>query len=261
MSLRWTVLGAGTIAPHAALSPSGHLIESPGGPILVDMGPGTLWRLAAAGVQWPNLAALVISHAHLDHFLDFQAMMFSSRAINHGRTKPLPILTGPGLRGYVQKLEGALGKWVRPKGFELEWIEMRAGKTRLGGLDVHVAPMKHHVTSIGVRFEDAQGRSVAYSGDSARCPELVTLCHKADLAVLECSSPDDDPIGGHMTPKDVAQIAAAAHVKQVALVHRYPSLDGVDVEAAVAAHGYDGAVVAARDGQSFQIGAQEHSHG
>lgn len=251
--LRWTVLGAGTIAPHPERSPSGHLLHAPAGPVLVDMGPGTLWRLARAGVAWSELSAAAISHAHLDHFLDLPAMMFSSRAIDHGRVAPLPVVVHPDLMAYVEKQRAAYGRWFEPGGFEIDWRQVVDESLPLAGLTLTVARLRHHHTSLGMRFVAPDGATVVYSGDTEVCPALIKLCEGADLAVLECCSPDGARIPGHMTPGDVAKVAMEAGVRRVAVVHRYPSLDGVDVAAVIAGHGFDGEVVVAEDGTSLEV--------
>lgn len=263
MTLSWTVLGAGTASPHPERSPSGHLLEAPQGPVLIDMGPGTLWRLSRAGVHWSALRAIFLSHAHLDHLLDLPALMFAARAEAHGRTAPLPIHVGPGLTEHVERLHGALGRWFEPLGFEVQWVTLRRARVEVAGLTVELAPVVHHATSLGMRFEHPDGGVVAYSGDSDLCDSLIELCRGADLAVLECSSAADHKLPGHMTPREVAEVSRRAGAARVALVHRYPELDGVDVAAQVTAHGFAGQVMAAEDGTRFEVGpgGVEHDHG
>ncbi len=259
--LTWTVLGAGTAVAHLERSPSGHLLTSSGGSVLLDMGAGTLPRLLRAGVSWQQLDAICLSHRHLDHFLDLPALLFASRIPGHGRTAPLPIHMGPGMRDWVEGFASLLGRWFEPRGFTIAWHEhctnpqeSRADHfAEIAGLRATFARVAHDKTSIGMRFEAANGAVIAYSGDSDQCDNLLELCRGADLAVLECSSDIDAKIPGHLTPKEVAQIALEAQVGAVALVHMYPELDGVDLVARTAACGYHGPLFVARDGQRFTV--------
>ena len=250
LALSWTVLGAGTAAPHAHRTPSGHLLQTPSTTLLVDMGPGTLWRLAAAGVDWANLDAIVLSHAHLDHTLDLAALMFAANLPGHGRTRPLPIVASPACKAVMDRLGAALERWFVPRGFDVPWILVEQGAVQLGDVSLELAPVVHHPSSLGMRFE-AAGRSIAYSGDSDRCDALVHLARVADLAVLECSTDVGRKVGGHMTPVEVAAVAEEARAGAVALVHMVPELDGVDLEAAVRHHGFRGPVKRCPDGARF----------
>jgi ribonuclease Z len=251
----WVVLGAGTAIPHPERSPSGHLFWAEKGPVLVDMGPGTLWRMAAQGVHLRDLAGLVLTHRHLDHFLDLPALLFASRIPGHGRTAALEVHVGPGMLEHIGRFRDALGTWFEPRGFEVVWVEHDPGegakRVRIGGCDVELRRVQHDATSIALRVHLAAG-TVTYSGDSDDCEGLRALCAGVDVAVLECSSAADAKLEGHLTPREVANIAAEAAVGRVVLVHTYPDLDGVDLEAEVARFGYNGPVAVATDG--FRIG-------
>ena len=252
----WVVLGAGTAIPHSERSPSGHLLRARHGPVLVDMGPGTLWRLAAQGVALRDLEGIVLTHRHLDHFLDLPALLFASRIPGHGRTRPLPIHVGPGMLEHIGPFAEALGHWFEPKGFDVLWTEHAPGEgavaVEVGGTEVELRAVEHDATSIALRVS-LPGGTVAYSGDSDDCSGLRALCDGADVAVLECSSAADAKLPGHLTPREVADIARGARVGRVVLVHMYPQLDGVDLQAEVARFGYDGPVVVATDGFGIRL--------
>jgi ribonuclease BN (tRNA processing enzyme) len=247
--MRWTVLGAGTAAPHPLRSPAGHLLQCHNTTLLIDMGPGTLWRAAAHGVPWTSLDAILLSHRHLDHSLDLPALLFASRLPGHGRARPLPVHFGPGMRAFVAGFEAALGRWMQPLGFHIDWHEHETDHLQIGDVQVALAPVAHDPTSLGMRFTGPAGEVIAYSGDSDVCDALVALCQDADLAVLECSTPDGEKLRGHLSPREVAQVATQARARRVALVHTYPSTDGLDLAAQVAQHGYHGPVTVTRDGE------------
>lgn len=250
---RWTVLGAGTAVAHPTRSASGHLLETEDSKILIDAGSGTLAKLARQNVALADLDAVFISHAHLDHTLDLQALLFAAAIGSHGRSRDLPIFAAPEVRLLFERLELVFGKWVRPKGFDVVWHDVGAGEVSVGATVVHGEPLVHHSSSLGWRFELPGGASVAYSGDSELCEALVALCQGVDLAVLECSTTAARRVSGHLCPPDVAQVARDANATGVALVHRYAELDGVDLAAELAAHGYGGPVAVPEDGASLLV--------
>ena len=45
---------------------------------------------------------------------------------------------------------------------------------------------------LGYRIE-YQDRTLAYSGDAAYAPNLMTLCRNVDVAILDCSFPKNRP--------------------------------------------------------------------
>ena len=60
--MRVTVLGSGTAVPVPDRFPAGYLVEAPGTTVMVDCGPGTLRRLAQAGVGIERLDAVFLTH-------------------------------------------------------------------------------------------------------------------------------------------------------------------------------------------------------
>ncbi len=58
--------------------------------VLMDAGPGTLARLAAAGVSYRDLEYVLVSHLHADHTLDLVTLLQATNAIPEWtRTRPL----------------------------------------------------------------------------------------------------------------------------------------------------------------------------
>jgi ribonuclease BN (tRNA processing enzyme) len=118
----------------------------------------------------------------------------------------------------------------------------RIGDTRITPATVTHAPKLH---CVGYRI-NYQGHVAAYSGDSLYCESLVRLCHEADLAVLDCSFPENQPGAGHLHAGLCGRVAQEAGVNQLILSHFYPIAERFDVRAQ--ARGYfSGKVRMARD--------------
>ena len=83
----------------------------------------------------------------------------------------------------------------------------------------------------------ADGKTLAFSGDTSDCPGVREACRGADLALIECSR--SEPKTGHMTPDDCRSVIADAQPRRYLLTHLPPGLDTGDLPLAE-----DGMVVA-----------------
>lgn len=228
------VLGAGTGIPHPQRSAAGYFLKIGRSRILMDAGSGTIYRLARAGEDYTGITHLFFSHLHPDHVGDLVPFLFAlcNTRIPGGRGI---LVHGPvGLLSHVEKLKAIYGKWIVPPRFEITYREIPTHGAHEEDFDdfrLQTQPMTHSIVCNGHRFTDTvSGRSVAYSGDTDSCENLVTLCRDADLALLESSFPDELKVEGHMVPSEAGQIAERARCRKLVLTHRYPECDGYDLQ-------------------------------
>jgi ribonuclease BN (tRNA processing enzyme) len=239
-----TVLGSGTAIPVPDRFPAGYLVEAAGQRVLVDCGPGSLRRLAQAGVGLEALDAVFLTHYHTDHCADLGPLLFALRSPHYAGRKPLHVFAAPGLERFVRTLT-EVWPWIQPRDYELRLREILPGTLRLGGLQVRALPIRHTAQSLGYRFEDAGG-SAAFSGDADECDELVELARGADVFVCDAAFPDERRTEGHLTPGLAGAHAARAGARKLVLTHFYPECDGCDVVAQARA-AFTGEVAAATD--------------
>ncbi len=121
-----------------------------------------------------------------------------------------------------------------------------------GSVKLETMPMNHGMASIGYRFDDGNGKSFIYSGDTAPCKEIVELAKGGQCLLMECTASDDSPIEGHSTLSQAAEIAKEAGVKTLVLTHIKPENDTTDLDQK-AAKIFDGTVFVARDGMRVTI--------
>lgn len=250
--MRLTILGSGTAVPVADRFPASYLVAAPAGPLLVDCGPGALRRLAQAGGDVRDLAAVLLTHYHTDHCADLAALLFALRSPTYEGRAPLHVYGAPGLARLVEKLTEAW-PWLAPRGYELALHEVAPGRFEAAGAQVNAVPIRHTAQSLGYRIT-ADGGAIAFSGDADECDELVDLARGADVFVCEAATPDGQKLDGHLTPSLAAGYAARAGCRRLVLTHFYPPCEGVDLAAQAAAR-FGGAVELARDLQSFAVGA------
>jgi ribonuclease BN (tRNA processing enzyme) len=93
---------------------------------------------------------------------------------------------------------------------------------RGAGVSVGAFPARHSEESVCLRIE-ADGKVLAYSGDTGDCEGLRAACRGADLALLECAA--RVPKEGHLSPAECEAVAAATAPKRVLLTHIGPGVE------------------------------------
>ena len=175
-----TILGAGTAVPSPRRSPAGYLLRVGGEPLLFDAGPGTLARLAAAGLSYKELRRVFVSHLHSDHVLDLVTLLQASNATpGWTRAEPLELLGCRGLAALVRQVTAAFDG-TAPEGFALQVTELGEERHDLGGWTLETAFTAHTPGSLAFRVE-ADNHAVVYSGDAIESDGLAQLARGADV--------------------------------------------------------------------------------
>jgi ribonuclease Z len=249
-----TVLGAGTAVPSPGRSPAGYLVRAGGSPLLFDLGPGTLARLAMAGVSHRELGRVFISHLHSDHVLDLVTLLQASNATpGWKREAPLELYGCQGLAHLVSQLIAAFDG-TTPETFALRVVELGTERRDLGGFTVETALTAHTETSLAFRVE-AEGQTIVYSGDAIETPALMRLARGADAFVCECSFPRGWRTQDHVTADGAGRMAQAAAAQRLVLSHLYPPAQEADVAGQAQAE-YEGEVLVAVDGTVVNLRAR-----
>jgi ribonuclease BN (tRNA processing enzyme) len=224
-------------------------------PILLDFGPRTLSNLLHAGIDRHAIRHLLFTHYHADHFSDFIPFFFD--AVCHSKfvtVRPgLTIHGPPGTRRLFQAIFRTFPNFSDAP-FPVTLQEVKGRSFSIGETRVTPWPMTHspQQTCLGYRLE-YQGRSVAYSGDAAPSPHLISLCRNVDLAILDCSFASSQPGGGHMHAGQCGQVAQEAGVKRLVLSHFYQAADRSNV-VAQARKFFSGPIIKAKDLLTVQVG-------
>ena len=245
-----TVVGSGTVVPRPERRQSCVVVRTDGGETLVfDLGAGAVRGMAATGLDPFATDRVFFTHFHPDHTLDAANLLF---AMNYGtaepRTRPLPV-TGPEpFESFWASIMDVWGEWMAG-GFPIRTRELPHtcdSPLELDGCRLTWAPAVHRPESIAYRLDGEAGAFV-YTGDTEYSPSVVDLARGAHTLLIECSTPDDAPVPGHLTPSGVARTAHEAGVGRVVLTHLYPAVDDGRLPEAVE-RGFDGEVLLAHDG-------------
>ena len=252
MGMSVTVLGSGTCVPSARRSSPAILIRGEDKLLLLDIGSGTLRRLAETGTSINDIDLIFLSHFHPDHCADLVPFLFASKyAFGEPRNKELHLAGGPGLRDLLNGLQKAFGRWIAPEGYPF-YLHEAKGTIPFGNFSLKTLPLTHSESSMGLRIESPEGKTIVYSGDTDYCKNIVHLGNNADLLILECSLPDGMKVEGHLTPSFSGRIARESHGKRLLLTHFYPPCDEQDLAREVAKE-FAGEIILAEDLMKIEV--------
>ncbi len=244
--MKLTILGSGTNV-HPTRAAAGYLVETDH-LLLFDFGPRTLKNLMQAGVNRHKIRHILFSHFHADHFADFVHFFFD--AVFHSKfIGKRPDLTIIGPRGtkklfsiMLKNFPGFSAARFKTTIREVKDQTFMIGKTRITARTVEHSRRLH---CLGYRIEYGK-KTLAYSGDSMYCKNLIELCWMADVAVLDCSFPVNKPGPNHLHAGDCGCVAQEAGVKRLILSHFYPIAERYDVQRQAARH-FKGRITKGRD--------------
>ncbi len=279
--LAFTFLGSG--APPVSLRRAGpaHLVEAGGAKVLVDCGSGVSQRLVAAGHAGAQIDALIVTHEHSDHLVDFYQLIVSSW--HQGRNRPWRVLAPEpalaNMRGQYEAfareraLRIAFEKRPDATGLEVVFEELQQVPVAgLGDLAVEAFLVDHKPVepAFGLSLS-ANGSRIVFSGDTRLTPSLERVAEGCDLLVCEVFIDSQMPVTAgvrsaqtvasvqsyHMTPAVVAGLAARAGVKTVALTHLVPpGADTAALFAEIRAGGYAGPLIVGEDLMRLELPAR-----
>ena len=277
-------LGTGGPRPDAERGSACTVLEVGGKYLYFDTGRGVVRSTAQKGIPFKDVAALFLTHHHVDHIGELPDFMISSWLAGR-RGAPLPAFGPPGTatiyrvlmeQVYDKDLEFRTeGEKVFGKFDHAEFREVRTGPVaEVAGCRVSCEEMTHghglpfgqaflsRWTCLGYRIE-AEGKVVTISGDSVMSEALLRLARGSDLHVQCCYMAASDLTEPHFKrvsqytlacSDTVGKIAAAAGVKKLVLTHfRHMAADklaeiGRDVRA-----DFSGEVFLARDLDEFRV--------
>jgi len=223
------IIGSGTGIPSLRRSSPGLLILSDRTVLLIDSGPGTLRKMLEVGITYRDVDILLYTHLHPDHTADLVPTLFVCKYGDLPREKDLFCMGGPEFKVFFKNLEKLYGSWIEAQSYCLTVKEISKKPLLFRDLRIISKPMDHISGSLGYRIEFKDGKSIAVSGDTDYCQNIIDLAFEVDLLVLECSFPDEKKEAGHLTPSLAGRIALESRCKRLLLTHLYPICDQFDI--------------------------------
>lgn len=249
--LKVQILGSGGPGYNPQRAEASVLIRAGDADLLVDMGNGTAAALDKAGVRVNALAALMMTHHHIDHDQEFAPLLVKTLLGPQGPAVIGPsgtkILTDFVTGFYKEDIAYRRSNGGRTGAVPLPSVREVHGGERfdLLGMVVTTAAVKHTTETVAYRF-DLNGKSVVVSGDLYYSESLAVLAQNADLLIIDSGGvavvgraagggqaarnggPANRQVansGGastersHSTAEELVKMVADARVKTVVLTH------------------------------------------
>ncbi|RRO15706.1 MBL fold metallo-hydrolase [Saccharopolyspora rhizosphaerae] len=256
--MKLTVLGCSGSIPGPDSPASGYLLESGSTRIALDLGNGTLGAMQRVLDPF-DLDALFFSHLHPDHCADFGALTV------HRRYRPSPPYDPRARRLLVHAPDDAPERLAalyaptaaeRPETDLSDVFDFRALGTEpvtVGPFTVRAVEVAHLCPTWGFRVE-AEGRVLAYTGDTGPCGRLTELAAGAHVLLAEASweHHEDAPTNIHLSGRQAAEVAKTAAAERLLLTHLVPWTDHEAIEAEAKAT-FDGATELVRPGATYEV--------
>jgi ribonuclease BN (tRNA processing enzyme) len=246
-----TVLGSSGTWPPAGGATCGYLLSHEGAHVWLDAGTGTFARLQEH-IDVEDLAAIVISHGHPDHFVDVIPCFYARHYGKLGAPN-LPFYSPEGFVELARLLVSEGPRDVMAEAYDFRTVG-HGDTFEVGPLSFSVFEMTHvGVHAMGYRIE-ADGVVLAYTGDSGPCNALVDMARGADVLLAEATYQNHQTLlPFHMSAAQAAEHASAAGVSRLVLTHLTPGLDP-EVSRAEAAAVFDGEVDVAESRMQIKVG-------
>lgn len=190
--------------------------------ILIDCGASSLIGLKKLEIDRNAITAIVVTHFHADHFGGIPFFILDAQLFSK-RRNPLTIVGPVGIETWYERvMETAFpGSSSASRKFDLNLVEIAPEETiDLEGMRVSAFQALHGPPGgpyISVRIE-AEGRTVAYSGDTEWTPALISASQDADLFIAEAYF-RDKPIVTHLSLNTIEAHLDDLRPKRLILTH------------------------------------------
>jgi len=173
----------------------------------VDPGTGALLNTYRVGLDPTKVRAVLVSHAHPDHYGDAEVMV---EAMTSGATRRRGALIAP--RSVLRGNE-VCGPSISPyhRKAPAEVIEVSPGaRFKLGECEGEAIRVVHtDPDAVGFRFHFPQG-DICYTSDTEYFEGLADECKGAKMLILAVLRPRGDPCVGHLASDEAVKVLKRA---------------------------------------------------
>jgi len=232
--MRVRFLGSGDAFGSGGRFNTCFLVETAAGAFLIDCGASSLIAMRKFAVDPNRIHTVFVSHLHGDHFGGLPFLLLDGQFYSR-RTAPLTLVGPP---GFAERLRQAMevffpGSSAVARKFATEIREIGAGETLVvNGIGVTPYLVEHAcgAPAFALRIA-AEGKVIAYSGDTQWTESLVAAGRGADLLIAEALF-FERQIKYHLDYATLKANLARIGARRVVLTHMGPDMLGRRAEVA-----------------------------
>jgi ribonuclease BN (tRNA processing enzyme) len=229
--MKLTVLGGSAAGPNPGQGCSGYLVESGTTRLVVDLGAGTFPELRRHA-DYRQLDAVVVSHGHLDHFLDILTLRYALAYNPVAADRRLPLWLPPGGLALLTRLAESIaddpdtGEFLSV--FDVNQYDPVAPLT-VGELELQFHPTVHYVRCWAIRISNRVDGDLFYTADTGPAANLAAVAKDSYVVVAEGTdrgrSQEPFESRGHLTPAEAGALARDARASVLVLSHLWAEDD------------------------------------
>jgi ribonuclease BN (tRNA processing enzyme) len=225
--MKVTVLGGAAAGGNTGSGCSGYLIQSNDTNLVVDLGPGTLPELRKH-CDFRSINAIVITHWHVDHYLDLAAFRFAAAYNPHPIDHKVLLFMPPDTTDLLRRFGSALPQDERDFAFfdDIFLIREFDPGTLLNvfSFECEFHPTRHFIPCWAIRITDDSGMRLGYSADTGPGVGLEAFFDGVDTLIAESTDLHRDPDAGepgHLTAVEAGTLARNCGVQTLILTHMW----------------------------------------
>jgi ribonuclease BN (tRNA processing enzyme) len=222
--MKLTVIGSSDAFGSGGKLQTCFHVRHRGGQFLIDCGATSLTGLFRQGVDPNNISTIFLTHLHGDHFGGLVWVLIHALHVAR-RTSPLTVVGPAGTEARFTAAAEALfpASTTTERRFDMIFRSHREGVT-LEADGVRVTPfLVSHPSgapAYALRFE-ADGKTLAFSGDTEWVENLIAAADGADLYITECFA-FEAPARYHLNWRTIEGNLDRLNARAVLLTHLGP---------------------------------------
>jgi ribonuclease BN (tRNA processing enzyme) len=190
----------------------------------IDPGPGALVRAAQLGVNPRENTAVLVSHAHINHCNDLNAVI--SAMTHNGLDKKGVLITSNLVVNGDENEWPYLTKYHQ--GLVERVIVVKPGqKVGVEDFEIHALATNHNIENIGFKFFTPQF-VLTYTSDTGYSQELLMQYGKSDIVVLNVQNPSGVKNKYQLSSDDAVKIIKKAKPRLAIITHFGNKMISVD---------------------------------
>ncbi len=224
--MRLTVIGCGDAFGSGGRFNTCFMIETRERTVLLDCGASSLVALKARKIDLNAIDGVILSHLHGDHFGALPFFLLESQ-FHSRREGALTILGPPGTR---ERLDAACEVFFPRSSANVWKFPLEVGEIALDtprealGFSIRTTEVIHQsgAPSTAVRL-GAEGKVLAYSGDTEWTDALIPIADGADLFIVECYDYDRE-LRGHTSFAKLKEKRPLLRAHRTMVTHMNPTM-------------------------------------